>query len=48
MSCPGAAERLRQREREQFLREWPEIRARMARLGLQPPIFWLRCLVKNL
>lgn len=34
---PGAAERLRQREREAFLsHEWPEIRARMARLGLKP------------
>lgn len=33
----GAAERLRQSEREQFLAvEWPAIRARMARLGLQP------------
>ncbi|GAB4483410.1 MAG: GntR family transcriptional regulator [Erythrobacter tepidarius] len=33
----GAAERLRAREREAFLRdEWPEIRARMARLGLDP------------
>ena len=31
----GAAEALRKREREQFLREeWPEIRARMDRLGL--------------
>jgi len=33
----GAAERLRSAEREAFLRlEWPEIRARMARLGLSP------------
>ncbi len=33
----GAAERLRSSEREQFLQEeWPEIRARMSRLGLQP------------
>ena len=33
----GAAERLRSSEREAFLRlEWPEIRARMARLGLSP------------
>jgi len=33
----GAAELLRQRERDVFLREeWPEIRARMARLGLSP------------
>jgi GntR family transcriptional regulator len=31
----GAAERLRAAEREAFLREeWPEIRNRMARLGL--------------
>ncbi|WP_299195997.1 GntR family transcriptional regulator [uncultured Erythrobacter sp.] len=31
----GAAELLRKRERDLFLREeWPEIRARMARLGL--------------
>lgn len=33
----GAAELLRKRERDVFLREeWPEIRARMARLGLTP------------
>ncbi|MCL9982240.1 MAG: GntR family transcriptional regulator [Erythrobacter sp.] len=33
----GAAERLRAAEREAFLRaEWPEIRQRMARLGLDP------------
>lgn len=33
----GAAELLRNRERDQFLQhEWPEIRARMARLGLRP------------
>jgi GntR family transcriptional regulator len=31
----GAAERLRERERQTFLQhEWPEIRARMERLGL--------------
>lgn len=31
----GAADRLRSREREQFLREeWPEIRGRIARLGI--------------
>ncbi|MEL6528725.1 MAG: GntR family transcriptional regulator [Pseudomonadota bacterium] len=31
----GAADRLRQRERDQFLsEEWPEIRSRMERLGL--------------
>lgn len=33
----GAAELLRNRERDKFLQhEWPEIRARMARLGLRP------------
>jgi GntR family transcriptional regulator len=33
----GAAERLRQREKADFLRsEWPEIRARMRRLGIVP------------
>ncbi|AWW73325.1 GntR family transcriptional regulator [Erythrobacter sp. KY5] len=33
----GAAELLRKRERDLFLREeWPEIRARMQRLGLKP------------
>ncbi|MEP5937775.1 MAG: GntR family transcriptional regulator [Erythrobacter sp.] len=33
----GAAERLRYAEREQFLQEeWPEIRARMNRLGIDP------------
>ncbi|MDG5747969.1 GntR family transcriptional regulator [Qipengyuania sp. XHP0207] len=33
----GAAERLRQSERREFLeREWPEIRARMRRLGVEP------------
>lgn len=33
----GAAERLRSAERAAFLREeWPEIRSRMARLGLDP------------
>ncbi|EAQ28631.1 transcriptional regulator, GntR family protein [Erythrobacter sp. NAP1] len=33
----GAAELLRRRERDLFLREeWPEIRARMERLGLKP------------
>ena len=32
---PGAAGRLRESEREAFLREeWPEIRARMDRLGV--------------
>ncbi len=31
----GAAERLRSRERERFLRaEWPEIRSRIERLGI--------------
>jgi len=34
---PGAAERLRQSERAAFLaREWPEIRSRMVRLGIDP------------
>lgn len=33
----GAAETLRAREREQFIKtEWPEIRERMERLGLDP------------
>ena len=33
----GAAERLRRSERELFLaRDWPAIRARMARLGIAP------------
>lgn len=33
----GAAEKLREREREQFLRqEWPEICQRMGRLGIDP------------
>lgn len=33
----GAAEELRAREREAFLHEeWPEIKARMQRLGLDP------------
>ena len=33
----GAAESLRAKERDQFLRfEWPEIRTRMERLGLTP------------
>jgi hypothetical protein len=35
--APGAAEALRAREREAFLvSEWPEIRARMRRLHLDP------------
>lgn len=35
--APGAADALRMREREAFLRhEWPEIRARMRRLHLDP------------
>ena len=34
---PGAAEKLRRAERESFLaREWPEIRARIERLGIVP------------
>jgi GntR family transcriptional regulator len=33
----GAADILRKREREQFLKEeWPEIRERMERLGISP------------
>lgn len=33
----GAAEQLRNRERESFLQEeWPEIRSRIERLGLSP------------
>lgn len=35
--APGAAERLRRSERDQFLRhEWPGIARRMARLGIAP------------
>ncbi|MBM0169359.1 GntR family transcriptional regulator [Altererythrobacter sp. C41] len=34
---PGAAEKLRRSEREQFLAtEWPELRTRMKRLGIDP------------
>ncbi len=34
---PGAAKRLRSSEREQFIgEEWPEIRSRMERLGIDP------------
>lgn len=34
---PGAAERLRRQEREQFLtRDWPEIRRKLRLLGLSP------------
>jgi GntR family transcriptional regulator len=34
---PGAAEKLRKAERESFIaEEWPEIRARMGRLGIEP------------
>ena len=37
MVVPGARERLRQQERDAFLnREWPAIRNRMTRLGLDP------------
>ena len=33
----GAAERLRESERRRFLeREWPAVRARMERLGIEP------------
>jgi GntR family transcriptional regulator len=39
----GAAERLRAAEREEFLRsEWPEIRSRMERLGLDPAALAMR------
>ena len=35
--APGAASRLRSSERETFIsREWPAIRDRMARLGIDP------------
>ena len=35
--APGARSRLRDSERERFLNEeWPEVRARMSRLGLDP------------
>lgn len=35
--APGAAARLRNSEREEFIKsEWPAIRARMARLGIDP------------
>ena len=34
---PGAAEKLRRSERDQFIRdEWPELRQRMRRLGIEP------------
>lgn len=34
---PGAADKLRRSEREQFLAtEWPELRTRMKRLGIDP------------
>ncbi|GGE04743.1 GntR family transcriptional regulator [Tsuneonella deserti] len=34
---PGAAERLRKSERARFLKdEWPELKARIHRLGLEP------------
>ncbi len=34
---PGAADKLRHSEREQFIKEeWPEIRARMKRLDIAP------------
>ncbi len=37
----GAADRLRQTERDAFLQdEWPEIRKRMDRLGLKPTDLW--------
>ena len=35
--APGAAVRLRTTERDDFIaKEWPEIRGRMARLGIDP------------
>lgn len=35
--APGAADRLRRSERDAFLaQEWPQIRARMDRLGISP------------
>ena len=35
--APGAAERLRRSERDQFLaEEWPQIRRRIERLGIAP------------
>jgi GntR family transcriptional regulator len=35
--APGAAERLRQSERQEFVtHEWPEIRDKMHRLGITP------------
>ena len=35
--APGARDRLRTAERDQFIEsEWPEIRDRMARLGIDP------------
>ena len=35
--APGAASRLRTAQRDDFIRhEWPEIRDRMARLGIDP------------
>ena len=35
--APGARARLASSERERFLqRDWPEIRARMERLGIDP------------
>ena len=35
--CPGAAAALRRTERERFLTvEWPEIRERIVRLGIDP------------
>ena len=35
--APGARARLREFERDRFMSsEWPEIRARMARLGIEP------------
>jgi GntR family transcriptional regulator len=34
---PGARQRLRESERERFLREeWPELAAKLKRLGIRP------------
>ena len=36
--APGARARLGDSERNRFLKEeWPEVRARMSRLGIDPP-----------
>ena len=41
--APGAASRLRNSERETFIKsEWPKIRDRMARLGIDPAELMMR------